>query len=341
MVAISDICGNVNTNCRQTAALVQQLDPDFILAAGDTENSPNATIDDYRNIFDPAWGPLASLMRPVPGNHEYNDPASGPGAEGYRAYFPDDRAPATGPLYYSFDAGSWHFVGLDTEKCQSGENCPTLDQPTDPQFQWMVNDLTTDTHTCDLAYGHHPAFSSPGYVSGGRHGSIGWMVPAWKQMVASGVDLYFSGHDADYERFPAMDGNGQPSPTGTRQFVIGTGGAGKLAFGAILPQSEFRYTGLGATVLTLSDTSYSWQLISTYRSDHRPGWTCPLSLITGLRRSVRQDDRDDSTRFGGSPPRHRRTVRSGSLDGGLHPRRCSRWCGQGGLNPEVLGTAMR
>jgi len=244
---------------------VQSLNPDFIIAAGDTENSPNATIADYLNIFDPAWGPLVPRMYPVPGNHEYNDPANGPGAEGYRAYFPDARAPATGPLYYSFDAGNWHFVGLDTDKCQAGENCPTIDQTTDTQFQWMVQDLANDTHTCDIAYGHHPAFSSPGIVvpAGGRHGSIQWMVPAWRQMVASGVDLYFSGHDADYERFPAMDGNGNPWPLGTRQFVIGTGGAGKLPFDAILPQSEFHYTGLGATLLTLGESSYSWQFVST------------------------------------------------------------------------------
>ena len=264
VVAISDICGNVNTNCRQTAALVASIDPDFILAVGDEENSANATIADYTSIFNPAWGSLVRLMRPVPGNHEYNDPTVGAGAEGYRAYFPDDHAPAAGPLYYSFDAGNWHFVGLDTDKCQAGENCPTIDQTTDTQFRWMVNDLSNDEHTCDLAFGHHPAFSSPGFATqAGRHGSTPWMAAAWRQLVAAGVDLYFSGHDHDYERFMALDGEGNPAPLGTRQFVIGTGGAGKLAFEGILPTSEFHYTGLGATIFTLADDAYSWTLVST------------------------------------------------------------------------------
>ena len=104
------------------------------------------------------------------------------------------------------------------------------------------------------------------------------MVPAWRHMVTSGVDLYFSGHDADYERFPAMDGDGNPWPLGTRQFVIGTGGAGKLPFDAILPQSEFHYTGLGATVLTLGESSYSVAARVHQRRDPGPGRPGALSL---------------------------------------------------------------
>jgi hypothetical protein len=90
------------------------------------------------------------------------------------------------------------------------------------------------------------------------------MQPAWDAMVAAGVDLYISGHDHDYERFTQMDQNGSPSPSGTRQFVAGTGGAGKLQFTAVmLPTSEFHWTGLGLLLLDLGPGSYSWTLYAT------------------------------------------------------------------------------
>ena len=225
MVAISDICGNVNANGRQTAALVQSLDPDFIIAAGDAENSPNATIADYSRTSSNSgvgdrWCPARSIRSPA--NHEYNDPVNGPGAEGYRAYFPDARAPATGPLYCSFSTrATGTSSALDTGQVPGGGGelrTIELDDRYAVPSGWS-SDLASDSHTCDIAYGHHSRVLLAGDRWSRREVVIGWiqsMVPAWRQEWSRQAwDLYFSGHDADYEeRFPAMDGNGNPWATG-------------------------------------------------------------------------------------------------------------------------------
>ncbi len=107
-------------------------------------------------------------------------------------------------------------------------------------------------------------FSSPGFATqAGRHGSTPWTVAAWKQLVVSGVDLYLSGHDHDYERFTALDGEGSPAPLGDAPVRDRDRWRRKLAFEGILPTSEFHYTGLGATVFTLGEDAYSWTLVST------------------------------------------------------------------------------
>lgn len=266
VVALADICSNTAASlagCAGTAALTRTIDPVVVLAAGDTMNSPNATYSDYSNFYHPRWGTLAPITRPVPGNHEYNDPTVGPGAEGYRAYYPDTYAPPTGPLYYSFNQGDWHFVGIDTDQCQSGENCPGIGTSASTQVQWLTADLAADQHTCDIVYGHHPAYSSPaGPMAPGRHGSIPHMQPAWDRMVAAGVDIYISGHDHDYERFTTMNADGNAVAVGTRQFVVGTGGALGVGFDTVLPTSEVHLATTGVLVLTLTSDSYSWQFVN-------------------------------------------------------------------------------
>ncbi|MEI2717929.1 MAG: hypothetical protein V9E98_13245 [Candidatus Nanopelagicales bacterium] len=75
--------------------------------------------------------------------------------------------------------------------------------------------------------------------------------------------MMLSGHDHDYERFARMDSSGAQTPSGIRQFVVGTGGAPLYSFGTIQPNSEFRSNdAFGVLALTLDEDAYSWRFIT-------------------------------------------------------------------------------
>ncbi len=70
-----------------------------IATLGDTVYS-SSTAQEYRECFDPSWGPVKSRIRPTLGNNEYKQP----GAKTYFDYF----GAAAGPRdkgYYSYDIG--------------------------------------------------------------------------------------------------------------------------------------------------------------------------------------------------------------------------------------------
>jgi hypothetical protein len=264
VAAAGDVCGTQTialTKCTQTGDRIVAVDPDWVLALGDLAY-PSGTASDFSGRYDPRWGggnspSFLGITRPVPGNHEFDDPVNGNGAEGYRAYFPDDVAPPSGPLYYAWNAGDWHFVGLDTDQCSAAERCAGIGS-TSAQLAFLQADLQADTHACEIVYGHHPRWSSPAGTGTNRHGSNTHMQPAWQILVNQGVDLFISGHDHDYERFAPMNAAGSSDPAGTRQFVVGTGGAVPYPFAAILPTSQFHVADNGILILTLATGSYAW-----------------------------------------------------------------------------------
>ena len=79
-----------------------------MLALGDLQYSL-ATLDQFTRSYDPAWGRVKSLTRPIPGNHEY----AVANASGYYSYF---GAIAGNPSlgYYSYDIGTWHLIALNS-----------------------------------------------------------------------------------------------------------------------------------------------------------------------------------------------------------------------------------
>jgi hypothetical protein len=88
-----------------------------------------------------------------------------------------------------------------------------------------------------VAYWHHPRFSS-----GGSHGPNPTYQPFWEALYEAGADLVLAGHDHVYERFAPQTPAGEADPAfGLRQFTIGTGGRSLVGFGAVQPNSEFRY----------------------------------------------------------------------------------------------------
>ena len=240
------------TACRQKytsdllldGALFPQLAA--VLALGDIQYEDGAFAK-FGSSYDPAWGRVKTVTRPVPGNHEYGTAA----AAGYFQYF---GAAAGDPSkgYYSYDLGAWHLIALNSN-CAAVGGCGTGS----PQEQWLRADLAAAASTCVLAYWHHPRFSS------GEHGSDATYDAFWRVLFAAGADVVLTGHDHNYERFALQDPDQRPSPRGIREFVVGTGGRSLRSFLTVQPNSEVRLNqSFGVLKLTLGATSYAWQFIS-------------------------------------------------------------------------------
>ena len=242
-----------STHCRQQATASLLGGAGLILMLGDGQYECGG-LAAYRASFDRSWGAFKLRIRPAIGNHEH---AIGGGrnrfatncdatkaAAGYYTYF-GSAAPSGA---YSFSAGGWHFATVDSS-CGPA-SC-------DAEASWLSRDLAEHPGACSIVFYHHPRWSS------GQQGSHLGSDPFWRVAAAAGVEIILDGHDHDYERFAPMDANGTASPTGVREFVVGTGGYSLTPFRpSIKPNSEVRNaSAFGVLKLTLKAGTYAWNFI--------------------------------------------------------------------------------
>jgi hypothetical protein len=243
--------------CRQqaTANILKAEGLDAVLELGDFQYDCGGYAAAMQS-YDPSWGALKPITYPIAGNHEYEvddggtDCGTAGTAAGYFSYFgPLAGDPSKG--YYSFDVGSWHVVGLNSNDACSWIPCGDGS----PQEQWLKADLAAHPALCTLAFWHAPRFSSGGGAS--------LYTAFWRDLYAAGVDVVLNGHIHNYERFAPQTPNGVYDPTGIREFVIGTGGAGHGSFlPTIAPNSEVRNSDtFGILELTLHPGSYDWRFL--------------------------------------------------------------------------------
>ena len=241
------------TRCRQmeTSSLLPG-GAAAVLALGDNQYGGGA-LSAYTTSYDPTWGRLKAVTRPVPGNRDYVTA----GAAGYFDYFNGPGATG-GPAgnrdegYYSYDVGAWHLVALNSNcarvSCAAGS----------AQERWLRADLAAHPTACTLAYMHASRFSS------GRPGSSISVGPLYKAMYEAGVDVVLGAHARHYERFAPQTHVGRPNAKfGIRQFVVGTGGHSLGPLAAPRRNSEVRdNTTFGVLELILGPTSYSWRFVA-------------------------------------------------------------------------------
>jgi acid phosphatase type 7 len=240
-----------DAGCRQraTSDLLVGAPLAAVLPLGDIQYN-SASLSNILAVYDPTWGRVKAISRPILGNHEstgngYFDYFNGPGAM-------DGPAGPRGKGYYSFDVGTWHLVALNSNcarvSCSAGSE----------QEQWLRADLAAHPTNCTLAYWHHPRYSS------GHEGNQTSMQALWEALDDADAEILLSGHSHDYERVAPVDRNGGLDPAnGIRQFVVGTGGAfftGGLD--TLIPQSEVAQNHtFGVLFLALHPTSYDWRFV--------------------------------------------------------------------------------
>ncbi len=229
-----------------TAELLEER-PGIILLAGDIAY-PDGRAVDFSECYDPAYGPLKKRSLPVPGNHEYHEK----NASAYFQYF-GDRAGQAGKGWYSVNFAGWHIVALNSNLAMSEGS---------PQLKWLQQDLAQRPPGCLLAFWHHPRFSS------GEHGNNAWIDPAWQMLVQAGADLVLNGHDHDYERFAPMNAFAEELEMGTREIVVGTGGATLREPVEVKANSVIRNgKSFGILELQLRKDSYDWRFLGTQDSE--------------------------------------------------------------------------
>jgi len=190
---------------------------------------------------------MYTLTKPAPGNHEYLTTGAWP----YFYYF-GAKAGFPGQGYYSYDAGGWHIVALNSN-CEKVEGCGKRS----PQGSWLRRDLAENPSRCTLAYFHHPLYAS------GTRGDAPEVKPFWTMLYDRGADVILSAHVHRYERFAPITPGGVRSEDGIRQFIVGTGGApSALQHGENDPNMEVKKRGTpGVLRLDLRAGSYSWEFV--------------------------------------------------------------------------------
>jgi hypothetical protein len=231
IAAAGDISCTQNSTCHddETSNLLVADPPTRVLTLGDNQYE-NGELANFQTYYEPDWGRVKSITRPTPGNHD-------PPSSGYGPYFGM-------PVNYSYDLGEWHLIALDS----TGMSAATT---------FLTNDLAKRTNRCILAYWHHARFSS-----GGTHGNNSAMAPLWDRLHAAGADVVLVGHEHIYERFAPQTPAAVASPTGIRQFTVGTGGRALHSAGTVRANSEVRlFARFGVLRMTLHPTSYDWRFV--------------------------------------------------------------------------------
>jgi hypothetical protein len=220
----------------QTAGLIKDLAPDFIITTGDN-NYPSgeaATIDanigqyfrDYICPYRGKFGAGATRNRffPTLGNHDWYTP----GATPYLDYF---TLPGN-ERYYEMRWGNVHLFALDSDG-----NEPHGVTATSAQAAWLKSRLAASDAPWKLVAMHHPPFTS------GFHPPSTWMQWPYAEW---GASLVLAGHDHIYERF---------SIGGLPYVVTGLGGRSIYPFTRISEGSLVRYNeGYGVLLLEAEPT---------------------------------------------------------------------------------------
>ena len=145
-----------------------------VLPLGDIQYD-SASLAELRAVYDPTWGRVKSITRPVLGNHESWQRRRLLRLLQRRGR-PNGPAGPRGKGYYSYDVGGWHLIALNSNcvavACTAGS----------AQEQWLRADLAAHPTSCTLAYWHHPRFSS------GHDGNNDFMQPIWQALYDAGAD---------------------------------------------------------------------------------------------------------------------------------------------------------
>ncbi len=244
LVGAGNIADCTDVEDEATATLLDGT-PGIVFTLGDNAYE-DANAADFANCYAPTWGRHKARTLPAIGKQEYKVPV----ASAYFDYFGTAAGDRT-KGYYSYDAGEWHVVVLNSECSQVG-GCGRYS----PQGQWLQADLAAHPSTCVLAMWNQPLFSSTSGASANTR-------DFWQILYEAGADLVLNAHRNSFERFAPQDPDGAAKPTqGIREFVVGTGGTGVNAYSTVAPNSEVRNGDtFGIMKLTLRPTSYDWQFL--------------------------------------------------------------------------------
>lgn len=240
LVGAGDMAGCGMQAPFETAKLLDRI-PGMVFTAGDNVYPAGSTTI-YPECYGPTWGRHMWRTHPIPGNHDWDSSGA---AAAYFAYFGSVSAPGLG--YYSYNAGAWHVLALNSNIAAHAGSA---------QYEWLKADLAAAATSCMLAVWHHPLFSSS------INGNSSRMRDAWRLLQQWGAEVVVTGHDHAYERYAPQDADGRASAAGMREFVVGTGGYSLYDVARRQPNSEVLDNRTwGVIKFTLKRSSYEWEFV--------------------------------------------------------------------------------
>ncbi len=206
MVAAGGDGASGEPNSTNVANLLSSLNPNLFLYLGDVYES--GSVAEFYNWYGTSgsnFSALRAITDPTIGNHEYGNKIAGAGYFDYWNNIPN---------YYSFNAGGWHFISLNSNSSKINVTSSGA------EYAWLHQDLAANVLPCTIVYYHHPLFNI------GPEGATTAMSSIWALLAQYKVSIVLNGHDHDYQRWLPLDGSGNPSPTGITEFVAGGAGHG-------------------------------------------------------------------------------------------------------------------
>jgi chitodextrinase len=245
VAAVGDGADGTSANTNVTN-LINSLNPNLFLYLGDVyEDGTPAEFYNWYGTGSTSYSQFLSITDPTIGNHEY----VGSSAAGYFDYWNNI------PNYYSFNAGGWHFISLNSNSSHIGVNSASA------QYAWLQQDLAANSSICTIVYYHHPLFNI------GPEGPTTAMSDIWALLAQYDVPIVLNGHDHDYQRWVPLDGSGNPSPTGVTEFVAGMGGHGLQSIANSDPRVAFwddtNPQAFGVLTLTLNASGANFEYVNT------------------------------------------------------------------------------
>lgn len=214
--------------------LVRSWKPDLVVHSGDTfydaTSFGDALVQLERQVGDfYGWAIDSGRLVVALGNHDRDNNAY----EAVRQYY-SQPVPT-----FSRRVGDLEVFVSDTPY-GSGNTLTSPDAVT-VLSGWLRDIMLASTARDKVVVLHHPPYSSTTYAAPGAAGgfpALRWDFKTW------GAKLVISGHHHVYERLAVGD---------LAYAVVGNGGSNLANFSTILPESQFRYRGFGATRMKSAD----------------------------------------------------------------------------------------
>jgi acid phosphatase type 7 len=181
------------SGARAVARMIRRARPDRFLYLGDVYDQ--GTRAEFRDHYDPLYGPLAEITDPTPGNHEWANRRSG-----YYPYWRAQKGKRQAP-YTSTRVAGWDLVSLNSEAAHGRGS---------RQLGWLRRLLGRRPGDCRIAFLHRPRYTAGAYAGAG-----GDIATLWNALRGR-ARAVLSGHDHNMQRL---------RPVGRLvQYVSGAGG---------------------------------------------------------------------------------------------------------------------
>lgn len=221
--------------------------PDLILHTGDIVYPSGKDKHYNRKYFRPYRRLLSRIpLFPALGNHDYGNTGNPEkGAKRFRKHYARIHRR---PKYYSFDAGSAHFVSLDNNNEGDGITAAAPIRAGSPQARWLERDLASSSAPWKIVFLHIPIYTA--HHHGDQPALQKELEPVFRRHK---VDVVFQGHNHHYERLKPI--------SGIQYVTSGTGGARLYELGGKKPFSAEQLSEYGFVGVTLRSDSLLLEFI--------------------------------------------------------------------------------